>query len=667
MLALFNQHHPNPNIDVVLTVFWDTTEEAFYVFSQTLVEFADSVNTDYFNKADAISVGTTDTDYLAGYFFTQYQQPFGKTQENALQKYNYTNAKNDRITFILQSVPAVFPYVKAVYDFDLNFCDLQIDSVNLTATTATILATSSKSGILYSLDNANFQVSNIFTGLSPQTQYTIYVKDSGGCKDQQSFKTLEVSPTYGLKYTLNYTDYDLERTDIQIYEQNFVGVPYEFCANGGSPLTIGMRGNPVIDDTVKGTYIVIRPYSKENYKYLDLFIDNPLRYLVVIKKQNEIFWQGLVEPETYSEEYKPTTYSAEINCNDGLAYLKEVPFLGTDGNTLQGKYSFLDILVLCFANLPYDFDLHFAVNTFETRHDQNLTPFAQTYVDSEVFAGDSCYEVIYKISRSFGCKTNYWFGAFHFTEVKQPAPYRVFVYSKNGTFKSDYYFDPVKPIVTPNKIYDRWIGGDARLELVPAAKSFTNVVNLTPKQDLISGFTVSDFELIGDKNPQIGQIQYPQFDYSINLGYINTPNIGNFSDKTLLDSTNNNQSYLKPSLLRNWQGSSLYYFVNDKKDVGIKLPFAQVLDAPKSIFTSADFLLPDPQFTDLVTGQRFPHKLKIEFDYILECDDPKDDTKEYNFRFAFNVNGQTQFFSVESDKFTTNINQFNTAKQKRKL
>lgn len=51
---------------------------------------------------------------------------------------------------------------------------------------ATIVANSEAGGIVYSLDNENFQSDNTFTGLLPG-DYTVYLEDAGGCIGNQDF------------------------------------------------------------------------------------------------------------------------------------------------------------------------------------------------------------------------------------------------------------------------------------------------------------------------------------------------------------------------------------------------------------------------------------------------------------------------------------------------
>jgi len=76
-------------------------------------------------------------------------------------------------------------------------CDIVVSSINVTPETATgandgtatVNASTSATGLQYSLNNVTFQSSNLFTGLTPGN-YTVTVKDANNCVASQLFTIL---------------------------------------------------------------------------------------------------------------------------------------------------------------------------------------------------------------------------------------------------------------------------------------------------------------------------------------------------------------------------------------------------------------------------------------------------------------------------------------------
>lgn len=664
MYPLFNRFSDDPNDNRVLTVFWDKTELKVYVFLTTDTVFFENENNGFWNKASALTSGNTDSNFFANKFYTESVLP-SKTETNYLDSRAYTSNTNDRISFVLQCQNPIYPYVKPIITFDTSFCDLNIDNLFITDSSVQIIATSSKTGIQYSLDNKNFQASHFFFGLQPNTQYTAYVRDSGLCIDSENFKTRELLPSYGLLYHTNYYDFRERRTDIEIYKDGYNGTVYEYRTTN-TPAVIDLLGEDKIEDSVKGTAAALTFISFEDYKYLDLFVENPLKYLVKIKKQGEVIWNGYIETESYREDYRHTPYAVELMATDGLSYLKEVPFSDDNLNALRGRYSLLDILVFSFSKLTYDFNFHFGINTFETNHDTNICILEQTFVEAEAFYGDSIYTVIYKITASLGCQFNWNFDTidatrtgFFLTEKLQNDNYTIWQYSKNGTFQRTYTANLVKEISFVEKAYDdRWVGKSAGLEILPAAKSFTNIINLYPKTAIIQGFKDSDFEIIGGQkvldlpSEQVFNNPNDQSFYGANIyiGNLGIPQVAYPKGTT----------YNMPAKLRFWAGSATVYYTENKKDKGIKLVIENKINV---LSTKTKFLLAYPKFT-LTTGLPFPHKIKVSFDYLLETFDELDSEKEYNFNFALNVNGNTDFFSISEGKWKNEANLFQTVNTK---
>lgn len=86
------------------------------------------------------------------------------------------------------SIIAGYDTVTTTNDFTID-CTAPL-TVNVFSNNATSFAATVTGGTApytYSLDNVNFQASNVFTGLTSGRNYTVYAKDAGECKGQVTF------------------------------------------------------------------------------------------------------------------------------------------------------------------------------------------------------------------------------------------------------------------------------------------------------------------------------------------------------------------------------------------------------------------------------------------------------------------------------------------------
>jgi hypothetical protein len=347
-------------------------------------------------------------------------------------------------------------------------CDLAINSlpvvVNETTQgssdgSITVLATSSNGAIEYK-NGSDFiygdgtgQSSGLFSGLT-SGNYRIFSRDAANCSASISVN-VSYDKVYGTRYELTYYDRLNAHTKIEILERDYVGSSTDLVC-GEVPILIRQRGEGEEDKFVPilGCEIELALVSQTDYQYQTLFTSDPAKYRIRYSKDFGSGYQTLLTtkilPNQYKEAYVDPPYPVAFLSTDGLALLKDIPFLDAGGNRFYGTYRCLDLISYCLRNTGLNLNIRIVASIYAETMDNDPTtddPFEQAYVDTDAYYFDetpSCLDILQYILSSFGAQVVQWGDAWNITRVEEKVDvYTYRDYDFSGVFISSGTVDPV--------------------------------------------------------------------------------------------------------------------------------------------------------------------------------------------------------------------------------
>ncbi|MAE81192.1 MAG: hypothetical protein CMB80_00545 [Flammeovirgaceae bacterium] len=218
---------------------------------------------------------------------------------------------------------------------------------------------------------------------------------------------------YGRKYFLEFGDNKENVWRISVLKDGYVGSVIDVSATG-SPLTISYKGGGLFDP-VRGSEATISFFAETDFQYSEFFTATEQEFIVQIKKDGNLFWQGTYIPENYSEPYVDIPYPISLKFGDGMGILKYQEFLNSSGALADGRETIGNVLAYCVSQLPYQLNLYELINIIEDDIvDLATNGFLNTtYVDLRAFRnlnkkddtteGWKCYDVIKELMLSIGC------------------------------------------------------------------------------------------------------------------------------------------------------------------------------------------------------------------------------------------------------------------------
>lgn len=205
---------------------------------------------------------------------------------------------------------------------------------------------------------------------------------------------------------------DRHRYKIQILERDYTGDVMPIYPTG-NVLTIA-QGK--VDDSelepMKGSEAVLSLLCIENGDpYLSLFTTDPMQYKLRVYQMHAMrelsYWEGFLMAGTYSQEYALPPYRVELHATDGIAVLKNLPFVDAAGNKYTGQMSLADIVSNIIARIsdlrvqyPYPLD---NVVPAQSGHTMSLIGVDMEGLYSALGhdgEAPSCYDVIEAVLRS---------------------------------------------------------------------------------------------------------------------------------------------------------------------------------------------------------------------------------------------------------------------------
>jgi len=188
---------------------------------------------------------------------------------------------------------------------------------------------------------------------------------------------------YGVKYRVQYKRRSGTTTFIHILEEDYVGTITDLDPNV-NPFEISYTTdvNNIYTPTV-GAGAVIRVYVQP-LTMLDLFTDDDQKYKVIAYNGStgdtaNIFFQGFVNTDIYFEDYSSSMdVPIEIQCNDGMQVLDNIPYLDTSIYSSGAYYKDTTYYYIIFQNILNKIGLTF--DNIYTSNDLRIADFATNFL-----------------------------------------------------------------------------------------------------------------------------------------------------------------------------------------------------------------------------------------------------------------------------------------------
>jgi hypothetical protein len=201
-----------------------------------------------------------------------------------------------------------------------------------------------------------------------------------------------------------------------------------------------------------------------------------------------LIWSGFINPQQYNAPYKPAPNTLFFQATDGLGLLKNEPF------TLTGFNSELTIIRHCLDKTGLSLGYAIAISIWEINHDITRSVLAQTYIDSVVFSGLNCYEVLEKIlgAGKYDATITQWNNRWRIVSYKDKKATR-FLYTSAGVYESTEAAPTVQDLVgyagSGNEV---WPVGYLNMEMTAGGKGISITHDFGRKLSLLDGY---DFNL----------------------------------------------------------------------------------------------------------------------------------------------------------------------------
>jgi hypothetical protein len=221
----------------------------------------------------------------------------------------------------------------------------------------------------------------------------------------------DLSDPYGLRYEHDYEDWQGRICRFEIYKRAFEGESEEVDAAGGN-VNFSFENEGKVFTPFRGSRASVTLKSSVSKKFHDIFEgderDHYGRFLV----DGVVKWTGWITPDIFSERLGNPPYLTNLNFNDGIGGLKDLPFPDVNDNGFTGTISEKDAVIACLGRIGLRLDVHIACNIREESMDTGSAPIEQSFVNVEAFVklsqGESqplnCYEVLTKILTSWNAE-----------------------------------------------------------------------------------------------------------------------------------------------------------------------------------------------------------------------------------------------------------------------
>lgn len=198
--------------------------------------------------------------------------------------------------------------------------------------------------------------------------------------------------SYAVKYRLEAFSAkynDVYRVDI--FEDGYTG-PILLKNMGAGKIVLSKS-----EGIIQKTTLEISIQSDDNFEFVGFMQYDNRKYLVQLRKNGDIIWQGYHVAESYSEPYQNPPYDVSIIATDNLGLLENYTF---NNEELPGRLataarlSHFEAIDACINNTNLALYYDIAVDFYEQTMDTNESMLHQLYFKADILNGQNCKEVV---------------------------------------------------------------------------------------------------------------------------------------------------------------------------------------------------------------------------------------------------------------------------------
>jgi len=271
---------------------------------------------------------------------------------------------------------------------------------------------------------------------------------------------------YGTIYEWHYRDINAIETIIRLKQEGYSGSStVRNSVNSGCQFEWGDSSNDI--PIVYGSQVTIGVDAEIDGELAFLFDADASKHLIEIYKGGDLFWQGFVEPDSYSEPLIPAPYGIEFTAYDMLGFLSDVDFVDDEEEAYSGEMSLLELLQLILLKTGLTLTLNTATDFEETAQVEGTDYFEQHKINMDVFEGFSCFEVLTQILHGHRLQQRngeWWIVSYTLLPAGGEITFNQYL---NGDIVSE-----GTVAITVEDSSSWWIEGEADKNTLPAFKKF---------------------------------------------------------------------------------------------------------------------------------------------------------------------------------------------------
>jgi hypothetical protein len=216
---------------------------------------------------------------------------------------------------------------------------------------------------------------------------------------------------YGLRYTITQILRNGNNQVLEIYERDYVaGIVKTY-----QPLSIIVQPNsneeypyPTIISTQVNFSILLE--TQDDYdQFPDVLSQDDRKYYVILKESTNVMWRGYMFNDYTQMGFSTGITQADFTCIDGISFIQNIQYIRDDSiNQLDTQ---LNVISAGLRLLEYPDVLNLVVacsyfaDGMNDRQDAvSNEPFSQIYQYRRDFMGESYYDIIGNIMKSFNCR-----------------------------------------------------------------------------------------------------------------------------------------------------------------------------------------------------------------------------------------------------------------------